>query len=255
MPIETFALEGLPSAREVSGDPSAPTVLLLHGWGGAIESMQGVAAALNKRGFCTHTLDLPGFGRAAIPPEVWGVVEYAQWVAHYLNYAALERVHLIGHSFGGRLSIVIGADFPKRVEKIVLTSSAGVLNPPDARSKLVRAGKAALKLPVLRALEQPMRNWARSAFGSDDLKSAGALEPIFRRVVAQDLLPYAARIAAPTLLIWGDQDQATPLWQAQTLEKTIPDSGLVVFQGAGHFAYQERLPDFIRIVETFFKSS
>jgi pimeloyl-ACP methyl ester carboxylesterase len=255
MPIEIFTLEGLQSAREISGDPSAPTVLLLHGWGGTIESMQGVAVALNKRGFCTHTLDLLGFGRAALPPETWGVPEYGQWVVHYLDYAALERVHLIGHSFGGRLSIVIGADFPSRVEKIVLTSSAGVLNPPNARSKLVSAGKAALKLPVLRALEKPMRNLARSALGSDDLKSAGQLEPIFRRVVAQDLLPYAARIAAPTLLIWGDQDEATPLWQAQTLEKTISDSGLVVFQGAGHFAYQERLPDFVRIVETFFKGS
>lgn len=255
MPIEQFTLEGLQSAREISGDSSAPTVLLLHGWGGAIESVQGVAAALNKRGFCTHTLDLPGFGRAAMPPETWGVADYARWVVQYLVYAGVERVHLIGHSFGGRLSMIIGADFPQRVEKIVLTSSAGVLNPPDVRSKLVSAGKAALKLPVLRALEKPMRNLARSAFGSDDLKNAGQLEPIFRRVVAQDLLPYAARIAAPTLLIWGDQDEATPLWQAQALEKTIPDSGLVVFQGAGHFAYQERLPDFIHIVETFFKGS
>jgi pimeloyl-ACP methyl ester carboxylesterase len=141
------------------------------------------------------------------------------------------------------------------VAKIVLTSSAGVLSPPDARAKLVKVGKAALRLPVLRALEKPMRALARTAFGSDDLKAAGDLEPIFRRVVAEDLLPYAARIAAPTLLIWGDQDQATPLWQAQKLEQTIPDAGLVVFQGAGHFAYQERQADFVRIVETFFKGS
>jgi pimeloyl-ACP methyl ester carboxylesterase len=47
-------------------------------------------------------------------------------------------------------------------------------------------------------------------------------------------------------------DQDTPVWQGKKLEQTIPDAGLVVLQGAGHFAYQERLADFVRIVETFF---
>ncbi|PJF37447.1 MAG: alpha/beta hydrolase [Candidatus Thermofonsia Clade 1 bacterium] len=255
MAIERFELLGVSTARQVLGTPSAPSVLLLHGWGGAIESLQAVAQALSERGFCAHTLDLPGFGRSQVPPETWGVADYARWAIAYCDWAGLERVHWIGHSFGGRLSIVIGAEFPERVQKIVLANSAGVLNPPNMRDKLVKAGKALLRLPVLRVLEQPMRTWARNALGSDDLKAAGALEPIFRRVVAEDLLPYAARIAAPTLLIWGDQDQVTPLWQAHKLEQTIPDAGLVIFQGAGHFAYQERLPEFVRIVETFFKGS
>jgi pimeloyl-ACP methyl ester carboxylesterase len=56
-------------------------------------------------------------------------------------------------------------------------------------------------------------------------------------------------------LIWGDQDTDTPLWQGQQLEKLIPDAGLVVFKGAGHFAFQERLNDFVRIVDTFFKDN
>ncbi len=72
-------------------------------------------------------------------------------------------------------------------------------------------------------------------------------------VIRQDLLPYAARIKASTLLLWGELDRDTPLWQGQLLEKTIPDAGLVVFNGAGHFAYMERLPDFVRIVDTFLK--
>ncbi len=255
MSLEIVQVAGVQTARQVLGRADAPPVLLLHGWGGSLESLSGVAAALSARGFQTHALDLPGFGRAALPPEAWGVPEYARWLVAYLDCAELERVDLIGHSFGGRLAIVLAADFPERVGKLALTSSAGVLSPPTARDQLIRAGKALLRLPLLRALEQPMRHWARAALGSDDLKSAGALEPIFRRVVAQDLLPYAARIAAPTLLIWGDQDRATPLWQAHKLEQTIPDAGLVVFEGVGHFAYQERLPDFVRIVETFFKGN
>jgi pimeloyl-ACP methyl ester carboxylesterase len=135
----------------------------------------------------------------------------------------------------------------------VLTDSAGVLpTQSGVRSALVSLGKAALKLPGLNAFEARLRKFGRDLLGSKDLKNAGSLEPVFRKVIAEDLLPRAGQIKAPTLLIWGDQDQETPLWMGQLLEKTIPDAGLIVFQGAGHFAYQERLPDFLRIVDTFF---
>lgn len=253
MAIETVQVSGLALGREIAGDPSGIPVLLLHGWGGKIEVMQSVANGLALRGCCVHNLDLAGFGRSDLPPDSWGVPEYAAQVAAYLDLAAFKPVTLIGHSFGGRVSIVLGAEYPQYITKIVLTDSAGVITPPNGKAKLVGMGKAALKLPGLNLLEKPLRQMAKNMLGSEDLKQAGALEPIFRRVVTQDLVPYAARIAAPTLLIWGDQDQDTPLWQAQVLEKTIPDAGLVVFQGAGHFAYQERLPDFLRIVETFLK--
>src|SRR5258706_16087903 len=105
----------------------------------------------------------------------------------------------------------------------------------------------------MNVIEVRLRQWARDRYGSEDLKNAGPLEPIFRKVIAEDLVPRAATIKASTLLIWGDRDEETPLWQAQVLEKTIPDAGLVLLHGAGHFAYQERLADFIRIVDTFLR--
>ncbi|MCL4252654.1 MAG: alpha/beta hydrolase, partial [Anaerolineae bacterium] len=64
----------------------------------------------------------------------------------------------------------------------------------------------------------------------------------FLRVVNQDLSDYAKRIQAPTLLIWGENDQDTPLWQAKQLENLIPDAGLVVYPRAGHYSYLEH-PD------------
>lgn len=76
----------------------------------------------------------------------------------------------------------------------------------------------------------------------------------FVKVVNQDLLPHAARVQAPTLLFWGDQDEDTPLWMGQTLEKTMPDAGLIVLEGAGHYSYLERLGEFVRVVDHFFKT-
>lgn len=252
MAISLGALDGMEFASEVTGE-GAP-VLLLHGWGGRIESMQAVAAGLIPHGFQAHILDLPGFGRSAAPPqapEPWGVFEYTQFVLHYIETTGLRPLHLIGHSFGGRIAIVLGANHPDRISKIVLADSAGVRTPPSARSRLVDLGNAALRLPGLNALEPQLRRLGQRALGSDDLKNAGLLEATFRKVVTEDLLPYAARIKAPTLLIWGDLDLDTPLWQGQALEKAIPDAGLVVFKGAGHFAYQERLTEFVHIVKTF----
>ncbi|MEP7287649.1 MAG: alpha/beta hydrolase [Chloroflexota bacterium] len=252
--ITQTSIDGLNIASEVVGD--GRPVLLLHGWGGRIESMQQVAERLAPLGYNVHILDLPGFGRSTLPAEAWGVADYAQFVAHYLDHVKLDRVNVIGHSFGGRVSLILGADHPQYVSKIVLTDSAGVMTPPTTNQRLrqvaFNAANAILGLPGLSALQQRFRLWVRNRFGSEDLRNAGPLEAIFRKVIVEDLLPYAARLKAPTLLIWGEQDQDTPLWQGQLLEKTIPDAGLVVFKGAGHFAYQEQIADFIRIVDTFF---
>ena len=73
------------------------------------------------------------------------------------------------------------------------------------------------------------------------------------KVVNEDLMHYLPSINIPVLLIWGDKDTATPLDDGKLMERLIPDSGLVVFKGAGHFSYLERIDDFNMIVENFLK--
>lgn len=249
----TVNLDGLAISHDILGsDNAAQTVVLLHGWGRTLKDMSALGAALAQRGYRVHALDLPGFGDSTLPPGVWGAADYARLVAHYLQATCPGKVNLIGHSFGGRISIVIGAEYGDRISKIVLTASAGVLPPKSVRDVVIGVGKQIMQLPGLNVFERQMKEWAKNQFGSADYKAAGEMELTFRRVIAEDLVPFAARIAAPTLLIWGDADTETPLWQARILEKAIPDAGLVVFQGATHFAYQERMTDFVRIVDTFF---
>jgi pimeloyl-ACP methyl ester carboxylesterase len=74
------------------------------------------------------------------------------------------------------------------------------------------------------------------------------------RLVNADMRPQLARLKASTLLIWGERDHETPLSDARTMEKLIPDSGLVVFEGCGHFAYAEQPDRFARIVDVFLRS-
>jgi len=74
-------------------------------------------------------------------------------------------------------------------------------------------------------------------------------------VVNEDLRSLLPRIQAPTLLIWGENDEDTPLADGQLMEQLIPDAGLVIFKGAGHYAYLEQPTRFCHIVETFFRGT
>ncbi len=251
-----FSVAGLRAACVVHGDGPAH-VLALHGWGGSIESFWPVAEQMvSLGGYTFHLLDLPGFGQTEPPPEPWGVPDYAAFALAYLDERELDRVHLLGHSFGGRISLVLGAEQARRIDRMVLVDSAGVPNPANpARDLAVKTARGILSLPGLNRLYEPARRKAYEQMGSTDYLDAGALKETFVKVVEQDLLPYAARVSRPTLLIWGDQDQDTPLWQGRRLEQTIPDAGLVILSGAGHFSYLDRLPDFVRIMHHFLQDA
>ena len=73
------------------------------------------------------------------------------------------------------------------------------------------------------------------------------------RIVNEDLRSLLPHLDLPVLLIWGDQDTETPIADGRLMERLIPDAGLVVFEGAGHYAYLEQAARFCRIVDVFLR--
>ncbi len=233
-------------------------VVLLHGWGANLQLMQPLADRLAPLGYPIHLFDLPGFGETPPPPSAWSVPDYANCVLETLDALNLAQVHLVGHSFGGRISLVLGAEHPERIGKIALIDSAGVPNPPNpsasARLTVYKTIRDGLYKVGAKNLADGLRTWYSQRYGSSDFNAvSGVMRETFVKVVNQDLLPYAARIKAPTLLLWGENDEDTPLWQAKKLEQTIPDAGLITFPGAGHYSYLERPAETVRILDHFFK--
>ena len=98
-------------------------VLFLHGWGASSQAFRGIIGHLEKH-FSVYALDLPGFGQSPPPARVWGTAEYAQLAADFMAEKQIEKPILIGHSFGGRLSIRLGAK--GLAKKIILVDSAGL---------------------------------------------------------------------------------------------------------------------------------
>ena len=94
----------------------------------------------------------------------------------------------------------------------------------------------------------------RKGAGSSDYNNASPMmRAILSKVVNEDLTHLMPQIAAPTLLFWGNMDTATPLSDAKTMERLIPDAGLCVIKGTGHYSFCERPYEAHAILRSFIK--
>ena len=244
-------VDGLRLAYRESGQArGSPPVVLLHGWGASLDALAPIQTCLEAQRRMI-AFDLPGFGRSDPPPAPWSSVEYAGLLERALERLGLARVSLIGHSRGGAIAIVLAACRPDLVHRLVLVNSAG-LRP--ARSPIYRARVAAYKAARRLVGRGRLSEWLSQRFGSADYRAAGPLRSTLVRMVNEDLRPFLPSVAAPTLLIWGDKDEETPLAHASIMEREILDAGLVVLPGAGHFSYADDLSRFCRVVGYFLNS-
>ena len=234
-------------------DGEGDVVLLLHGWGGEAASFQPVFKWL-AQSHKVYALDLPGFGKSQMPPTAWDTSDYAECVTMFLEKFCIPKAHLIGHSFGGRISIILSAEHPEKVDKLILVDSAGI-RPPRTTTYYLRVGIAKVG-KLLRHCGTPgtlLANAMSTRTGSKDYQEAREMRATLVKVVNQDLRALLPRISASTLLIWGEHDRDTPVAFGQIMEQEIPDAGLVILKEAGHFSYLDKFPQFCRIVASFLK--
>lgn len=250
----TLTVNGLPVRYAEAG--KGKPIVLLHGWGGQIASW-GLVPAMLAEESRVIALDLPGFGETPVPERPWDPFDYAELVAGFLRQLGLESPTLVGHSHGGRVSIALAARHPDLIGKLVLVDSAGIVprRTPSYYTRVYgfKAARTLFSLPVLSRWREPALRVLSGQAGSSDYQAAG--NPILRgtlvKCVNTDLRRWLPEVKASTLLIWGSADDATPLSDGQLMEKLIPDAGLVVFEGCGHFAYLDRLDQFCRVVNHF----
>lgn len=236
------------------GDP----ILMLHGWGANIKLLQPLSDRLVKMGYKIYMLDMPGFGESADPQSLFTIFDYAKFCIQYMDYYQLDQVNLFGHSFGGRLGLILGSDYANRIKKMTLSDSAGIKTEAPLhqrlRLKTYKTIRNGLNTVGAKSLANTLSETYNKHYGSTDFQQvSGIMRQTFVNVVNQDLLDYAKRVSVPTILIWGDQDQDTPLWQGKKLEETIPDAALIIHEGAGHYAYLDFPDKTARIMDALFK--
>lgn len=250
----TVEIDGLTLFYEVTG--SGDPLILMHGWGCDHTTVASIAAAASA----THTvysLDLPGFGRSDEPREVWGVGEYTAFVEKFARSLGIERPVLVGHSYGGRISILYASR--NEVSKVILVDAAGV-RPKRPLSYYIKVYSFKLSRKMWQLLLGRDKAAARiermrASKGSADYAAASQMmRRVLSKSVNQDLRSVMPLIKAPTLLVWGENDTATPMRDARIMDRLIPDTGLVSFLGCGHYSFLDNPVQFAAVIKSFLKS-
>ena len=232
-------------------------IFLLHGWGSNKELFSSVTECV-KAGYRVIAPDFPGFGGTDEPPAVWSLDDFVNWTKSFILSFNVDKVILLGHSFGGRVCIKLASDpkTPFKIEKVILTGSAGIL-PKRSLSYKIKVGsyklsKKILMLPPVKKLFPDALENMQKKKGSADYKSAS---PVMRgclvKVVNEDLTYLLKDINKPTLLIWGTADDATPISDGELMEKLIPDAGLVRLNGCGHYSWLNDPYTFNAVLKSF----
>ena len=231
---------------------SGAPVLLLHGWGADIAAMMPIANEVARLGKMAVCVDFPGFGKSDLPPAAWGVREYADTTKALIDKLGIRGCDLVCHSFGGRVTIMLAAEDETLFKRLVLVDAAGI-RPKRTIKYYIKtySYKLAKRLVRIKLVNKAFRLDSKiKSAGSDEYKSlSGVMRETFVKVVNLDLTDKLDKIKNETLLIWGENDTATPLYMGRLMEKKIERSGLAVIENAGHFSYADDYPRFCSILD------
>ena len=249
---KTIDYQGIKVRYYIQG--SGYPMLLLHGWGCSASTLSSIAKTSVNSGYKCLSVDFPGFGASDEPASVWGTEDYTKLLEAIVKEECVKNPVLLGHSFGGRVAIKYASR--NNARSLILVDAAGI-KPKRSLSyyRKVYSYKL-LKYFVLMIMGKKKGNLyidnIRKKRGSSDYALASPrMRQILSKVVNEDLKTLLPSIKSPTLLIWGENDTATPLSDAKTMEKLIPDAGLVNLKGAGHYSFLDSPHQFHATLQYF----
>ncbi len=251
-------IDGYNINYKISGE-GKDTAVILQGWGTTMELYDSVVSCISDK-LRVVQLDLPGFGKSDEPREPWGVSDFSDFFCRFMEGLGIQRATLIGHSYGGRMIIDLATrdHISFAIDRIVLIDSAGIMPERSlAQKSRIRVYKILKKIAdiklIYRLFPELIDEW-RSRQGSADYRAAS---PMMRqclvKAVNEDMTDRLSGIKADTLLIWGENDTATPISDAKKMDELIPNSGLCILEGCGHYSFLEKPGQFSGIMRAYFK--
>jgi pimeloyl-ACP methyl ester carboxylesterase len=273
--VETKTVQVHGRAVSYAEAGSGPLLLLIHGMAGTADNWRAVIEPLAR----AHTViapDFPGHGRSAPGGGDYSLGSLATGLRDLLLTLGHDRATLVGHSLGGGVAMQFTYQFPEMVERLVLVSSGGL--GPEV-SPLLRAaalpgadlfigataeigqrvgsvlgrGLGAIGMRPNADLAEVARGYASLADAERRKAFLATLHAVVgtagQRVAAVDRL-YLAE-ALPLLIIWGERDPIIPVAHAEEAHRTLPNSRLEIFEGAGHLPQLEEPGRFVAALERF----
>ena len=243
-----FVYKGTSIYYEILGNKNLKKIpiLFLHGWGGNKDSFKPF---IDKIKFCkVIVLDFPPFGKSGKPNIAWGVEDYTDMVLSLLDKLGINKVNIVAHSFGGRVSLQLAIKEKHLVNKMLLTGCAG-LKRRSLKTKIkIIQYKVLKKLSILGLVSQK----ALLKYGSNDYLGLDAvMRQTFNNIVNYDQTKILSKITCPVLLFWGKKDKATPFCFTKIFKKHIKYCTVIKIDNGSHFAYLENPKLFFHLICSF----
>jgi pimeloyl-ACP methyl ester carboxylesterase len=244
-------------------DGDGPALVLLHGFLCDSRCWQRQLTALSDQ-FTVTAWDAPGAGSSSDPPDPFTITDWGRCLAGFLDALGIERAHVVGLSWGGLLAQEFYRLYPARVLGLILAGTyagwKGSLPAEASEQRLARCSRES-SLPA----DEFVRRWVPVEFFTADVSQDLADEmsavvsdfhPLGFRLMARSLAEtdtseQLPKIDAPTLLLWGDGDQRSPLSIAAQFRDSIPNAELAVIANAGHVSNMEQPEAFTAHVRRF----
>lgn len=238
-------------------------LIILHGWGASKKIMQPLGRMLAFHHDC-YVIDLAGFGESSEPPLAWKIDDYADSIQAWVEHIGLLKFDILAHSFGGRITLkLLTRPWSKEhVQNVLITGGAG-MKPRRSASFYAKKYVAKILKAPFNLLPEPFKSqgldWLRTTSTWKSLGSSeyavlsGVMRETFVHSVTEYLETTLPKISHSVLLLWGENDDATPLYQAQRMEKGLAEGALVVMEGCGHYAFLDKPKQFVAIAEAYLK--
>ena len=213
------------------------TILFLHGWGGNEQSFAPIEKYFRVYYNCVF-IALPCFQMTDpnSPETPWTLDDYVNFVVKALDDKNISKCHIVAHSFGARVAVLLATRQPERFEKLVLTGPAGIKKRFSLRLKI--------KIWFYKLRKKLFGNKVKG--GSVDYKSlTDTGKATFQNIINRDLRNEITQINNPTLIIWGENDRAVPRYMVKLWTKLNSNTKLIAYENAGHFCFIDNPQRFI----------
>lgn len=205
-------------------------IFILHGWSYTTDKWEPFLRLMQEKRLSPQLLAIPGLTAPIDRP--WTLKDYREWLKKKVGR---EKVILIGHSNGGRISIAFALKYPELVERLILIDSAGLYHNELALRLKRFVFKNLARLGRKLGLGEARRPFLYKLARARDYKEA---DPLMRETMVNltsvDLAPSLNKLRVPTLIIWGERDETTPLSDGKLMHKLIPHSNLHIVKDARH---------------------
>lgn len=226
------------------GDASKTPLVLLHGWGVDSSIFDNIIKSLN---YYVITIDFLGFGKSDKPISPLSLNDYVSSLEQLIKHLKLRDIILLGHSFGGRVAIKY--NYYYNVNNLILVDSAGIRHKNKNLRKKIIKYKLLKKIYFITSKEK-YNNLIKNS-GSRDYK---ILSPVMKqtmnKIIKEDLKKYCTKSRTKTLILWGVNDEETPLIDGYTYNKLFYDSRMIIFYNSSHFPHLDEKEKFVRIINS-----